>query len=262
VIDFLISLPRWQLALMLAVCFVSYGLGGSWFVRRRILPRMRLRYHDAYFGAAVVQSAVMLYGLVAALTAVGVWQKYSEASAVASAEATSIASLWRDLGGYPQPERDAMRDVLREYTEQVINGAWPQQRRGVIPKEGVELMDRLQAQLFAFEPVTEAQKIIHAETLSGFNELVEHRRQRLDAVQSGLPIVLWYVLLPGALGCLTLAFFFHVDNARYQAILLGGLAVSIAMVLFLIIALDRPFRGDLGVGPDSYQLIYDHHMKR
>jgi len=34
------------------------------------------------------------------------------------------------------------------------------------------------------------------------------------------------------------------------------------MVLFLIIALDRPFRGDLGIGPDSYQLIYDHHMKR
>jgi hypothetical protein len=262
VIDFLVLLPRWLLALVLTACLVGYGLAGWWFVRRHVLPRMRLRYDDAYFGAAIVQSVMMLYGLVAALTAVGVWQKYSEASAVASAEATAIASLWRDLGGYPQAERDAMRDILRGYTEQVINGAWPQQRHGVIPKEGVEWMDRLQAQLFAFEPVTESQKVIHAETLGAFNDLVEHRRQRLDAVQAGLPLVLWYVLLPGALGCLTLAFFFYVNSTRFQAILIIGLASTLAMVLFLIIALDRPFRGDLGIGPDSYQLIYDHHMKR
>jgi hypothetical protein len=34
------------------------------------------------------------------------------------------------------------------------------------------------------------------------------------------------------------------------------------MVLFMIIALDRPLRGDTGIGPEPYQLIYDHHMKR
>ncbi len=260
-IDFLVTIPRWLLALLLNACLIGYGLAGWWFVRRRLVPWMRLRYDDAYFGAAVVQSVMMLYGLVAALTAVGVWQKYSEASAVASGEATAIASLWRDLGGYPQAERDAMRDVLRGYTEQVINGAWPQQRAGRIPHEGVEWMDRLQAQLFAFEPVSESQKIIHAETLSAFNDLVQQRRQRLDAVQSGLPTVLWYVLLPGALGCLTLAFFFHVNSAGFQAILILGLASTLAMVLFLIIALDRPFRGELGIGPDSYQLVYEHHMK-
>jgi hypothetical protein len=24
---------------------------------------------------------------------------------------------------------------------------------------------------------------------------------------------------------------------------------------------DRPFSGEMGISPDSYQLIYDHHMK-
>jgi hypothetical protein len=52
-----------------------------------------------------------------------------------------------------------------------------------------------------------------------------------------------------------------VDNPRFQAILLLGLAGFLAMVLFVIIALDRPFRGDLGISAESYQLIYDHHMK-
>jgi hypothetical protein len=259
--EFLFLLPRWLLALVLNAWLMGFGLVGIWFVRRYVLTRMRLRYDDAYFGAAVLQSTMMLYGLVAALTAVSVWQRYSDASSVVSSEATSIASLWRDLGGYPQPQRDAMRGVLRGYTEQVINEAWPLQRQGEIPSQGVEWMDRLQEQLFAFEPVTESQKIIHAETLGAFNDLVEHRRQRLDAVQAGLPTVLWYVLMPGAMVCILLSFFFHVDNGRFEAVLVIGLAGSLAMVLFLIIALDRPLRGEAGIGPDSYQLIYDHHMR-
>ena len=111
---------------------------------------MRLEYDDAYFAAAVVQSAMLLYGLIAALTAVGVWQKYSQVSDTVSAEASAITSVWRDLGGYPQPLRDETRDVLRGYTEQIIRDAWPQQRLGQIPREGVAWMDRLQAKLFGF----------------------------------------------------------------------------------------------------------------
>ena len=261
-IDFLFVLPLWLLAVVLNLWLIGFALLGLRIARRWVLPRLRLGYDDAYYAAPLVQSAMLLYSLVAALTAVGVWTKYSEVSGVVSSEATAIASLWRDLGAYPQPVRDATRDVLRGYTEQVIHGAWPQQRRGQIPSQGVEWMDRLQAQLFAFEPATEGQKIAHGETLRAFNVLVQQRRQRLDAVQSGLPGVMWFVLLPGAMGCLVLCLFFHVDNARFQGFLLVAVAGFLAMVLFVIIALDRPFVGEMGIGADSYQLIYDHHMRR
>jgi hypothetical protein len=261
-IDFLFFLPLWLLAVVLNVWLMGFALVALWVARRWVLPRLRLRYDDAYYAAALVQSAMLLYSLVAALTAVGVWAKYSEASGVVSAEATAIASLWRDLGSYPPPVREATQQLLRGYTEQVIQGAWPQQRRGQVPSQGVEWMDRLQAQLFAFEPATESQKILHAEALHAFNHLVQQRRQRLDSVQAGLPRVMWFVLLPGAMGCLVLCLFFHVDNARFQALLLVAVAGFLAMVLFVIIALDRPFIGDMGITADSYQLIYDHHMKR
>jgi len=259
--DFLFSLPLWLLAVVLNAWLMGFALAALWVARRVILPRLRLTYDDAYMAAAIVQSAMLLYGLIAALTAVGVWQKYSEVSNVVSAEATAISSLWRDLGAYPQPVRDETRGVLRGYTEQIIRDAWPQQREGRIPREGVEWMDRLQAQLFAFEPTTESQKIAHAETLRAFNHLIQQRRQRLDSVQSGLPGVFWFVLLPGAMGCVVLCLFFQVNNARFQAILLLGLAGFVAMVLFVIIALDRPFIGEMGITADSYQLIYDHHMR-
>src|SRR5262245_28132701 len=201
-IDFLFSLPTWLLALLLNVWLMGVGLIGIWVVRRSIAER--LRYADANFGATVVQSAMLLYGLVAALTAVAVWQRHTDASNIVAAEATAIATLWRDLGGYLPNLRDSTHDILRGYTYQVIHEAWPQLRQGQIPIEGVEWMDRLQVQLFAFEPTTESQKIIHAETVNAFNQLVEQRRERLAAAQTRLPGVLWWVLLSGAMGCIVL----------------------------------------------------------
>lgn len=255
-------MPLWLLATVLNIGLMGIALGGLWIARRYVLPALQLRYDDAYLAAAVAQSSMVLYGLIAALIAVGVWQRYSQVSDTVSSEATAITSLWRDLGGYPQPLRETTREILRGYTEQIIRNAWPQQRRGQIPREGVDWMDRLQAQLFTFEPVTESQKILHAEALRAFNQLVQKRRERLDAVQSGLPGVMWFVLLPGAVGCIVLFLLFKVDSGRFHAVMLLGLAGFLAMVLFVIISLDRPFIGETGITSESYQLIYDHHMKK
>ena len=40
------------------------------------------------------------------------------------------------------------------------------------------------------------------------------------------------------------------------------LATFVACVIFVTVAMDHPFRGDLGIPADAYQLIYDHLMNR
>jgi len=260
-IDFLIALPLWALAIVLNVSLIGFALGSLWALRRWVLPRLRIDTDASLFlGAAVMQSAMVLYGLVAALTAVSVWTRHSQVADTVSKEATSIAILWRDLGGYPQPERDAMREVLRGYTKQIIEEAWPEQRQGRVPRMGVEWMNRFQAQLFPFEPRSESLRILHAQTLNAYNGLIEARNARLDSVPTELPGVMWFVLLPGALGCLFLSLFFHIEDVRFQAFLMAGLAGFVAMVLFVIISLDRPFQGKMAIGADSYQLIHDQLM--
>lgn len=242
---------------------MGFALVSLWALRRWVLPRLRLDTNASlFFAAAVMQSAMVLYGLVAALTAVSVWTNHSQVSDTVSSEASAIAGVWRDLGGYPPREREAMRDVLRGYTNQIIQEAWPEQRQGRIPRVGVEWMDRFTAELLVFEPRSESQKLLHAETLSAFNRMHEARRQRLDAVNSGLPAVLWVVLLPGAMGCLLLCLFFPIADVRYHAILVACLAGFVAMVLFVIVSLDRPFQGFMAIPADSYQLVYDQLMTR
>jgi len=260
-IDFLLSLPLWALAVVLNAWLIGFALASLSTLRRWVLPRLHIDTDASLFlGAAVMQSAMVLYGLVAALTAVSVWSKHSQVSGTVSQEATAIAILWRDLGGYPQRERDEMRAVLRGYTIQVIEEAWPEQRQGRVPRMGVEWLNRFQAQLFPFEPTSESQKVLHAQTLDAYNGLIAARNARLDAVNTELPGVMWFVLLPGAMGCLLLCLFFHIEDVRFQAVLLTGLAGFVAMVLFVIVSLDRPFQGPMAISADSYQLIHDQLM--
>jgi hypothetical protein len=72
---------------------------------------------------------------------------------------------------------------------------------------------------------------------------------------------MWFVLLPGAMGCLLLCLFFRVEDVRFQVILMLGLSGFVAMVLFVIISLDLPFQGAMAITADSYQLIYDQLMQ-
>jgi hypothetical protein len=50
-------------------------------------------------------------------------------SRIASDEAASIAVLYRDLNGYPQPIGDDLKERIRKYTWFIVDKAWPAQRR-------------------------------------------------------------------------------------------------------------------------------------
>ena len=238
-----------------------FAIGGLLLVRRRVLPRLRIGVEDSEFSGTMVQGIMVFYGLAVALIAVSVFQTYSDVSKIITGEASALNAIYRDVSSYPKPIRQDLQTELREYTDQVIHGAWPLQQRGKIPTAGVEHMSRFQAVLDKFEPATEGQKLLHGETLRAYNLLIQARRLRLDAASTGLPAVMWAVIVASAFIGLSATFFFKVEDARLHAILVTLLAVFMGLVIFMIFALDRPFRGDLGLGADPYQLIYDQLMK-
>jgi hypothetical protein len=259
--DFVFDLPLLVTGPALLLMLSLYAFFGLRLVRRRIHPRLTIHPGDSHFIGTMVHTVAVFYGLAVALITIAVWESYSDVTHVVSAEATAIGSLYRDLGGYPEPTRTQTRDQLKAYTEQVIEEAWPLMHKGQIPRGGVELMNRLQDVMLAFQPTTEAEKIIHAEAFRAFNTLSSARRMRLDAVHTALPSVLWFVVLAGAFIALATPFFFQVQDLRLHTTLVVMLAIFVGLVIFVILALDRPFRGDLGMTPEPYVLIHDHLMK-
>jgi hypothetical protein len=259
--EFLFDQPLLLVGGGIVVTLCLFAWGGLALVRRKVIPRLNVGSGDSDFTGAMLQSVMVFYGLAVALIAVSVWQTYSDVSKVVSGEATSLAALYRDVSGYPDSARPILQSELRDYIQDIIHHAWPLQQRGQVPKGGVALMNTFQGTLFSFEPANESQKLLHAETLRAYNHMIQARRLRLDAVHTGLPGVMWAVVILGAFIGLSASFFFRVHDVRLHAIEVSLLAIFIGLVMFMILALDRPFRGDLGIPPDSYQLVFDQLMK-
>ena len=259
--DFFFDLPIAACGFAIILILCLFSLIGLIVVRRHLLPRLSIQVEDSEFSGAMVQAIMVFYGLAVALIAVSVWQNYSDVSKIVSQEVTTIAALYRDVTSYPDPIRSQLQTQLRDYVDQIIHHAWPLQHKGVVPTAGVEMMTQFQTTLMSFEPRTDAQKIIHAETFRAYNQMLQARRLRVDSLHTGLPGVLWVVIVLGALISLTSSFFFRVKEVSFHAIMVGLLAVFIGLIIFMIVALDHPFRGDLALQSDGYQLIYDHLMK-
>jgi hypothetical protein len=141
---------------------------------------------------------------------------------------------------------------LLAYVTYVIEQEWPAQARGEELEEGSRLITEFERPLVAFEPATAGQQALHAETLRAYSRYAELRRERVFGVATGLPDVVWYVLLLGAALNILLTYLFSVERTKVHLVLTLALAVFVALLVFLIAAMDHPFRGDFSVGPDAF----------
>jgi len=246
-------------ALIMVVFIEVLALIGLVVTRRWVIPR--LHYDDGTNDAVsgTVQAIGVFYGITVGLIAVGVWNTNSNASELVSREAAAISSLYRDVSGYPSPLRDELRAKVREYTVFVIDEAWPAQQigQGQAIDHGAKILNDFQAMLFTFQPANASQSALHSETLKAYNNLLEYRRLRIDAVGGGLSTVMWSVIWVGAAISIGIAYFFNIPDFKLHAILIILMGGFLAMVLFMIVINDRPFYGYVRISSDPYKLILE-----
>jgi hypothetical protein len=144
---------------------------------------------------------------------------------------------------------------MRTYVEDVVGSAWPAHRRGDVWHDGTAKLNAFQRVLYAFEPTTDGQRIVHAEALDAYNRIVETRRQRLEAVRRGIPGTLWSVVLVGAALAISASWVFTLESVGLHAIMTGLLAAMIGLLVFFIAVTDRPYHGVNGIGPEAYELV-------
>ena len=255
------DLPNWLLCLVIVATVVGLALAGL-FISRPIVKRIvggTSKHNDlvSYFLSAMG----VFYGLALGLIAVATWENYTEVDAVVTTEAAALASLYRDLDGYPQPLRGSLEAMLRDYTHMVIEKEWPAHKQGIALEDGDLIMDRLENEIMNFEPTREREKIAHAEVLRSLDTVVEQRRLRLQAVSTGLPAALWAVVLIGALLNGLLTYLFWVENLALHAFAVAILACFIALLIFLTAAMDNPFRGEFSVTSEAFGTILEKVMR-
>ena len=251
----LYDVPPFRLSLLFVTAFVGFYWVGSILVRPILRQFVKYTPGSNDIVGYVLSCFCVFYGLLLGLIAVTAYQNVAEAGANVTREASALSALYEDVSRYPQPYSQNLRWLLRDYTRYVIKYAWPLQQRGIVPEEGTIRIHAFHDQLLDFEPKTPSQEIIHAEALRQFNEFLECRQLRLNSVKSSLPASMWWVMILGAVLNITLCWMF--DMRLLAHFVLGGIiAAYMGTMMYLIIDMNQPFRGDVSVTSEPFELLY------
>jgi hypothetical protein len=259
--DWVYDLPNWLFGILTIAVTVAVGLGGLFATRRWVRRIHGDRHSHNELVGFFLGAVCVFYGITLGLLAVATWQTYSDVETRAGEEAAAVGALYRDVSSFPDPNRTELQSDLRRYTRQVVDVAWPEQRRGVIPQDDGVMLSALQTHLSQFEPTTEAQKTIYAQVYDGFNQIAELRGRRLQSVTGGLAGPLWGVVLAGAFLNIAVTWFFDMRSQSMHFWMTILLSALLGLLIYLLGALDKPFRGEIGVGPEAFELMYTRRMQ-
>ena len=246
------DIPVWLLGICTIMVFVTVSLLGLVVSRDWLYQKMHLSDEsneaiNGYFAGVGV-----LYGLLLGLVAVAAWGNFENVDDIANKESAAIAALYRDVSILDQPAKQALQQELEKYTRHVKEVDWPAHQKGETTSDGSLILSEFHRHLGNYHPQSIEQQILMTEAVSAFNNLIEIRRARLSAVNTGIPAVFWVTILLGTFFNIGLSFFFHVSSFRTHIVLTTIYAGFLGCAIFLVIALDHPFRGDFSVSPDAY----------
>lgn len=254
------DLPNWLFELLTILLFVSFSLAGL-LASRKMIRRVHLQHSYNDIVGFYLAGITVLYGVTLGLLAIGAWTTYTDTEAKVVREGAALASLYRSVGSLEEPVRSLLQQDLRRYAWDVIEIGWPEQQRGIVPVGNRVHLDKFRNDLRTFEPATEAQRVLEGDISREFDTLEEARSIRLDSVTDELPAPLWTLIVVGALVCIVVTWFFHMESLKmhiWMTILFAGL---IGLMVFMVAALDNPYRGKISVSPEPLERVYSQMIQ-
>ena len=255
--SFLYDVPNWQLGTLVVLTVLTgslaaYGLfRWSW--------RVEVTDDNKGLALGVLGVVATINSLLLAFSAVSVWESFGEAEHAVMEEANTASELARDLAVYDSPESQRARTALRAYAQVVVDKEWEAMRNGNESREVWAAFDEVFRTIGALEPDTPRRAVLLPEIWGRTNELLKHRRERLHTSQSEVPGTLWTVVVFGTI--ITMLTTFVLPPAPFNVLMIGALALSLGLVFFFIIAMDRPFAGKESINPAPFQSTLDN-MRR
>lgn len=226
----------------------SWGLTGvaGYLVFHRLC---RAVFTESERGLALALLGVVatLNSLLLAFAAVSVWDSYKEAEQAVRGEAVTLGALERDLAIFNTAESLNARGLLRAYGESLLEKEWPTMQRAQPSDATWTAFDRMFRAVGSLDPAAPREAALMREIWTRADELVKYRRERLYATEVHVPFLLWSVIAIGTLLTITTTYVF--PRTVFSTTAVGLLSVSLGLVFFFIVAMDRPFAGTESIGP-------------
>ena len=247
--DWLHSLPLGWMALIVFV--VTYLVaGGLYWLVMALAVGERARAFKA-ISPGMLPPLGIIFGLLVAFIAAQVWGDLDRAHAAVNREASALRAIVLLAASFPGEPETQLRALVHRQIEDAVTQEWPAmaRRRATLTMTPAPLTEALQMSL-ALTPRGDGQVAAQREILAAVQNAFDARRQRILVSQSAVNWVKWTALLVQAACTLLAIAMVHSDNRASAALAMGLFATGVAVSVVLISSHDRPFSGDLAVGPD------------
>jgi len=104
--------------------------------------------------------------------------------------------------------------------------------------------------MVAMTPQGAGQQTAQREIISALGSALDARRQRIIASQAEVNLVKWWCLYLQAVCELIAIALLHCDNRLASALAMGLFATGLAASVLLVATHDRPFTGQISIGPE------------
>lgn len=243
------------LGILILVILLSVLLGVTGVaLAQRLMPVQRRKPHNGAIGV-IYGGIYVLFGVIVGFTAFIVLNKYNAAWTTVEDEAADVARIHALAQQLPEPPRDEIQGLAESYARVVVEEEWPLMRRGRTSPQAQALADRLRNAIQEFRPTTPREQTLYTQELNAVNDLDQARSTRLLGVRQHLPPILWLALLGLSINMLLFSCLIGIEDTRLHMLGVAALAAGIALVLFTIGVLDRPFGTQFRVGPQPFELV-------
>ena len=232
-------------AVCTGVCLLALTL-----VRRSVTIQHLETHHEV--AGFLIGIVGVVYAVLLAFVVIVVWERYNDAARNVAQEANQVGDLWQMAGGFRTELRAEARGSLVAYTRAVIDTEFASMRQQQASREAEAAFVKLWNVYRSAEAGSETEKALYGESLATMNVLSDARQTRLHEARDQTPGVVWAALFGGAAITIGFTFLFQLKSYSLQLVMTASVVVLIALVLFLIIALNRPFGGVLPLDADPF----------
>jgi hypothetical protein len=251
-------LVQLQPLVLFLLCLVVGGLfaGLGTYLFRKFVRIKVLRSHNEVTGFLFLAIA-SFYGLLLGFVIFIVWGQLNETHSNISKEGSSAMGLYREIKCYPDTvESKQLMVVYLDFVFKVVNDEIPKMRTLEPSRITSEAFNSVIYKMEHLNPKTPFQTQLVVEMFHHLNELATYRGLRTASIETEIPVPIWFPILLGAFITLLCAMMLDIEHARIHVILNTLLGIFIGLLLFVIILLDHPFTGSLGLQPQSYYQIF------
>jgi hypothetical protein len=198
----------------------------------------------------------IIFGLFVAFVAAQVWGDNDRANAAVTREASALRAVVLLAASFPGEQELALRALVHRHIEETVTHEWPAMGRHqvTLTMAPPTLVEALRFAL-ALNPTNPGQATAQRELVGSLEAAFEARRLRIIISQSGVNWVKWMGLFVQAACTLVAIAMVHSDNRRAASIAVGIFATGVAICLVLVASHDRPFTGEISVGPGALRQV-------